>query len=138
MVYISIKPCYSSSNIYNSILRKIVATSNNQQQQQRLQTTLFSSRVLDKPFWIWNIEEHKVADIITDGDCCLNLISAQLHRGITGSSVFVAYVVFESAELLKQALNNPVFLRKLSDYPASTVSSASLFKKLAVPRICVD
>jgi hypothetical protein len=53
--------------------RKIVATSISQQQQQQ-QTTLFFSRVLDKAFWIWNIEEHKVADIITYGDRCFNHI----------------------------------------------------------------
>ncbi len=52
-------------------LKKIVATSNSQQQKL---TTLFSSRVWDKPFWIWNIEEHKVADIITNGNCCFNHI----------------------------------------------------------------
>jgi hypothetical protein len=28
----------------------------------------------DKPFWIWNIEEHKQEDIITKGDCCFNHI----------------------------------------------------------------
>jgi hypothetical protein len=50
-------------------LRKIVATRSSQQQGQ---TTLFSSRVWNKPFWIWNIEEHKVADITTNGDCCFN------------------------------------------------------------------
>jgi hypothetical protein len=37
--------------------KKIIATSNNQQQQQQI--TLFSSGVWNKPFWIWNIEEHK-------------------------------------------------------------------------------
>jgi hypothetical protein len=52
-------------------LRKIVSASNNQQQGQ---TTLFSSRLLNKPFWIWNIEEHKLTDIITNGDCCFNHI----------------------------------------------------------------
>jgi hypothetical protein len=52
-------------------LKKIVAISNNQLQQQ---TTLFSSGVSNKPFWIWNIEEHKVTDIITNGDCCFNHI----------------------------------------------------------------
>jgi hypothetical protein len=51
-------------------LKKIVATSNNRQQQ----TTLFSSRVWNKPFWIWDIEEHKVVDIITNGGCCFNHI----------------------------------------------------------------
>jgi hypothetical protein len=50
-------------------LRKIVAANSGQQQQQ---TILFSSRVWNKPFWIWDIEEHKVVDIITNGDCCFN------------------------------------------------------------------
>jgi hypothetical protein len=31
-------------------------------------TTLFSNRVSEKPFWIWNIEEHKAVDILTNGD----------------------------------------------------------------------
>jgi hypothetical protein len=48
-------------------LRKIVATTSKNQQQQQKQTT---SKVSNKPFWIWNIEEHKVADVITNGDCC--------------------------------------------------------------------
>ena len=28
----------------------------------------------NKPFWIWNIEEHKLEDIKTNGDCCFNHI----------------------------------------------------------------
>jgi hypothetical protein len=28
----------------------------------------------NKPFWIWNIEEHKQEDIRTNGDCCFNHI----------------------------------------------------------------
>ena len=28
----------------------------------------------NKPFWIWNIEEHKQEDIRTDGQCCFNHI----------------------------------------------------------------
>jgi hypothetical protein len=31
-------------------------------------------RLHNKPFWIWNIEEHKQEDIRTDGDCCFNHI----------------------------------------------------------------
>jgi hypothetical protein len=27
-----------------------------------------------KPFWIWNIEEHKQEDKKTNGDCCFNHI----------------------------------------------------------------
>jgi hypothetical protein len=38
--------------------------SHKQQSATTTQTTLFSSRVWNKPFWIWNIEEHKVKDIM--------------------------------------------------------------------------
>lgn len=65
-------------------------------------------------------------------------ISTQLHRGIAGSSVFVNYAVFESTEHFKRASNNPEFQSKLTQYPASIVVSPHIFKKVAVPGICVD
>jgi quinol monooxygenase YgiN len=65
-------------------------------------------------------------------------ISAQLHRGIGGSGVFVNYAVWESTALFKRALNNIDVQELLSDYPASAVVSPHLFKKVAVPGICVD
>ncbi len=65
-------------------------------------------------------------------------ISAQLHRGITGSGVFINYAVWESAELLKRALNNPEFQSTTAEYPASVTVSPHLFEKVAVPGICVD
>jgi heme-degrading monooxygenase HmoA len=66
------------------------------------------------------------------------VISLQLHRGIAGSRIFVAYVVFESTETIKQLYNSPDFQSKISEYPASTMISAHIFKKVAVPSICVD
>ena len=65
-------------------------------------------------------------------------ISAQLHRGIGGSGIFVNYAVWESTVHLKKALNNVDLEAILSKYPASTVVSPHLFKKVAVPGICVD
>jgi quinol monooxygenase YgiN len=65
-------------------------------------------------------------------------ISAQLHRGIGGSSVFVNYAVWESTAHLKKALNNVDIQTRLSEYPVSTMVSPHLFKKVAVPGICVD
>jgi hypothetical protein len=52
-------------------LKKIVsleATTTTKQQSK-----LFE-RLQNKPFWIWNIEEHKLEDIKTNGDCCFNHI----------------------------------------------------------------
>jgi hypothetical protein len=31
-------------------------------------------RLQNKPFWIWNVEEHKQEDIDTKGNCCFNHI----------------------------------------------------------------
>jgi quinol monooxygenase YgiN len=63
-------------------------------------------------------------------------ISAQLHKGIGKSSVFLNYAVWESTEDYKRAFNN-LDLSKLSDFPASTISP-HLFKKVAVPGICEE
>lgn len=65
-------------------------------------------------------------------------LSLQLHRGIAGSCVFVSYAILESIEHLKQAFKNPDLQSKTSEYPASTVASPHLFKKVAVAGICVD
>jgi quinol monooxygenase YgiN len=56
-------------------------------------------------------------------------ISAHLHRGIAGSSTFINYAAWESAEHFKQAFNSPGFRSSVADLPP-------LFKKVAVPGIC--
>jgi quinol monooxygenase YgiN len=66
-------------------------------------------------------------------------ISTQLHRGISGSGTFVNYAVWESAAHFKKAVNNVMNSNdRMSAYPPSTVASPHLFKKVAVPGICVD
>jgi hypothetical protein len=35
-------------------------------------------RLNDKLFWIWDIEEHKLANIRTNGNCCFNHIIGYL------------------------------------------------------------
>ena len=65
-------------------------------------------------------------------------ISTQLHRGIAESCTFINYAVWESTSQFKQALGNPQFRAKMSDYPVSVIASPHLFKKIAIPGICVD
>ena len=69
-------------------------------------------------------------------------ISTQLHKGIGKSCVFINYAVWESVELYKNALDKVMgsdkIQSRLSKYPDSLVVSPHLFKKVAVPRICVD
>jgi heme-degrading monooxygenase HmoA len=66
------------------------------------------------------------------------VISAQLYRGIAGSNVFTSNLVFESTEAIRQLYKNPDFPAKLSEFPPRTVAAPHLFRKVAVPGICVD
>jgi hypothetical protein len=50
-------------------LKKRIGSSSNQQQQ-----TQSFDKLHNKPFWIWNIEEHKQEDVRTKGECCFNHI----------------------------------------------------------------
>ena len=52
-------------------LQKLVQKS---QQEQERNSSNVCLKVQDKPFWIWDIEEHKQEDIRTNGDCCFNHI----------------------------------------------------------------
>lgn len=65
-------------------------------------------------------------------------ISAQLHQGIAGSTTFINYVIWESASHFKEAFNMPEFRSNMANVLPNTVMSPHLFKKVAVPGICVD
>jgi quinol monooxygenase YgiN len=66
-------------------------------------------------------------------------ISTQLHKGIGGSGTFVNYAVWETAAHFKNAVNKVMDPNdRMSAYPPSTVASPHLFKKVAVPGICVE
>jgi hypothetical protein len=59
-------------------LKKRVGLEAITQEQFRL-----TERLHNKPFWIWNIEEHKQEDIDTKGDCCFNhIIGLPIKEGI--------------------------------------------------------
>ena len=64
-------------------------------------------------------------------------ISAQLHRGIGESPVFLNYAVWESIDAFRSAFGRPEFRSHLAQYPDSAVASPHLFEKVAVPGICV-
>jgi hypothetical protein len=49
-------------------LRKRVTLETSQQQSRLVE------KLLNRPFWIWNAEEHKKEDIKTNGNCCFNHI----------------------------------------------------------------
>ena len=65
------------------------------------------------------------------------LISAQLHRGIAGSSLFMNYIVWESVDAFRRGYELPEFQTQLKQYPPGTVVSASFFQRVAVPGMCL-
>ena len=65
-------------------------------------------------------------------------ISTQLHKGISGSSTFVNYAVWENVESFRNAFTHPEFQSRIKKYPSSAVASPHLFKKLAVSGHCVS
>jgi len=64
-------------------------------------------------------------------------ISAQLHRGIAGSTTFVNVAVWETVAALREAFMNPEFQERTSRYPDGAVASPHVFTKVAVPNICL-
>jgi heme-degrading monooxygenase HmoA len=64
-------------------------------------------------------------------------ISTQLHRGSAGSTTFVNVAVWESARALGDAFRTPGFQERVARYPEAAVAAPHVFKKVAVPGICV-
>jgi heme-degrading monooxygenase HmoA len=64
-------------------------------------------------------------------------ISAQLHRGTAGSTTFVNMALWESARSLGEAFVSPEFQQRVAEYPENAVAAPHVFKKVAVPGICV-
>src|ERR671934_2087956 len=58
------------------------------------------------------------------------LISAQLHKGIGASGIFINYAVWESTAQFKNSVYNTDFQTRLSNYPVSTIISPHIFKKV--------
>ena len=65
------------------------------------------------------------------------LISAQLHRGIAGSCLFMNYVIWESTDAFKRGYELPEFQAQLKQYPPGTEVSAFMFQRVAVPGMCL-
>ena len=62
------------------------------------QTTLFQT-LRNKPFWIWDVEEHKLEDIRTKGDCCFNhILSLPKKNGIEKPFYEYQKTIFDSLQ----------------------------------------
>jgi hypothetical protein len=83
-------------------LKKRVGLEAITQEQFRL-----TERLHNKPFWIWNIEEHKQEDIDTKGDCCFNhIIGLPIKEGIEKPIFDYEKILYDS--LLVNESYNPL------------------------------
>jgi hypothetical protein len=74
-------------------LKKIVSLKITAQQQQ---DKLFQG-LQNKPFWIWNIEEHKLEDLRTNGSCCFNhIIGLPQKDGVDRPLYDYEKIIFDS------------------------------------------
>ena len=81
-------------------------TLESEQQQDKLLETL-----LNKPFWIWNTEEHKHEDIRTNGDCCYNhIIGVPKKDGIDKPLYDYEQPIFDS--LVTNNSNKHLWIKK--------------------------
>jgi hypothetical protein len=66
-------------------LQKLVS---HPQREENTTTKELFERLQGKPFWIWNIEEHKQQDIKTNGDCCFNHIIGLPQKDGVGKPMY--------------------------------------------------
>jgi late competence protein required for DNA uptake (superfamily II DNA/RNA helicase) len=86
-------------------LKKRVTLETTQQQ-----STLFK-RLRNKPFWIWNIQEHKYEDIVTNGDCCFNHIIGLPQKDGNDKPLYdYEQIIFDS--LVTQISNKHIRIKK--------------------------
>ncbi len=64
-------------------------------------------------------------------------ISAQLHQGIEGSRMFLNYAVFENTAAFAATTKQPEFGPLRQVYPDSATAHPHLFRRVAIPLICV-
>ncbi len=66
-----------------------------------------------------------------------NFLSAQLHRGIGGSRPWLNVSMFESLVAFAAAVHAPEFGALNGVYPDSATARPHLFRRVAIPGICV-
>ena len=76
------------------------------------QSRLFE-RLHNKPFWIWNVEDHKQEDIETNGYCCFNhTIGLPQKDGVDKPLYEYEQIIFDP--LSTQNSNKHLWIKKAS------------------------
>ena len=86
----------------------------------------------------FNVDPQEVDEVLQLVAKTAETFKQQPYRGIAGSSTFVCNIIWESAAHCKLMFSRPKVRSNIANVPPNTVMSPHLFKKVAVPRICVD
>ena len=91
---------------FKDLKKRVISETEQQQKQSRL-----FERLQNKPFWIWDIAEHKLEDIKTNGNCCFNhVIGLPTKEGVEKAIFDYEQVIFES--LVTQNGNKHLWIKK--------------------------
>ena len=91
------------------VLNVLISINQNLQQQNKL-----LERLLNKPFWIWNIEEHKLEDVRTNGQCCFNHIIGLAQKDSVDKPLYdYERMIFDSSVTLNG--NKHLLIKKATD-----------------------
>ncbi len=89
-------------------LQKLVSS----QQRENTRKELFQ-RLQNKPFWIWNVEQHKREDINTNGDCCFNhIIGLPQKEGHDKPLYDYQQIIFDSLFTGNGNANKHIWIKK--------------------------
>lgn len=80
--------------------------------------------------------EHFKAAWIAVSKAQPNFLSAQLHRGIGGSRMWLNYSVFDNVAAFAATAKAPEFMPLNGVYPDSATARPHLFRRVAIPGIC--
>jgi hypothetical protein len=88
-------------------------------------------RLRNKPFWIWNIAEHKQEDAKTDGDCCFNHIVGLPQKDGNDKPLYgYRKIIFDSLVTQNGSANNKhLWIKKATGLGISELCGILLFYK---------
>jgi hypothetical protein len=80
------------------------------------QSRLFE-RLQNKPFWIWNIENHKQEDIKTNGDCCFNHIIGLPQKDGNDKPIYdYEKIIFDALVTPNGNASKHLWIKKVTGY----------------------
>jgi hypothetical protein len=83
-----------------------------QQQKENSRKELFA-RLQEKPFWVWDKQQHKHEDIRTDGDCCFNHIIGLPQKDGNDKPLYdYEQIVFDTLVTQNSNANKHLWIKK--------------------------